>query len=99
MANWKPNCEFYFEDHFRGREQFECRLLSRGLQGRDWTSALCRSCPVPRIRQANRCPTLILEAQIESKWFRRQVAVTAFCTRAMREVEEPMIGCGQCHDS
>jgi hypothetical protein len=25
------------------------------------------------------------------------VEVTAFCTRSMSEVEEPEIGCGQCH--
>lgn len=98
MSKWKPNCDFFFEDYFRGREKQECRLLerSRGPHGQ-WNIGLCRTCPVPKILQANRCPNIVLEARIETRLFRRRVQVAAFCTHSMREVEQPMIGCGECH--
>lgn len=96
---WKPNCEFYFEDYYRGREKQECRLLARSNRSKGWTIELCRSCPVPRIRQANRCPDMILEARIDAGFLGlgRKIVVDAFCTRTMREVTEPMVGCGECH--
>ncbi len=95
---WRPNCEFFFEDHYRGRDTLECRLLARNPTHQDWDIGLCRTCPVPRILQANRCPNMILEARIESHWLRRAVAITAFCTRVMSEVKEPLVGCGHCHE-
>ncbi len=96
---WKPNCEFYFEDYYRGREKQECRLLARSNRLKGWTVGLCRSCPAPRIRRANRCPDMILEARIDTGFLGlgRKIVVEAFCTRTMREVMEPMIGCGECH--
>jgi hypothetical protein len=96
---WKPNCEFYFEDYHRGRERQECRLLARNGRTQGWSVSLCRSCSVPRIRRANRCPNMILDARISGGFLGlgRRVMVEAFCTRTMREVKEPMVGCGECH--
>lgn len=98
-ATWKPDCAFYFEDYYRGRERRECRLLARSGRARGWSVTLCRFCPVPRIRRANRCPNMIIEARIKTGFLGlgRRVTVEAFCTRTMREVKEPMVGCGECH--
>jgi len=96
---WRPTCDFYFEDHFRGRDVQECRLLARNPIRQAWEIGLCRTCPVPRVQQANRCPNMIVEARIESRLLRRRVVITAFCTRAMHEVDEPMVGCGLCHST
>jgi hypothetical protein len=30
--------------------------------------------------------------------FQRRVLVTAFCDKSKRDVAEPQIGCGECHD-
>jgi hypothetical protein len=98
-TQWRPNCDFYFEDHVRGRDVQECRLLARNPIRQAWEIRLCRTCPVPRVLQANRCPNMIMEARIESRLLRRRVFVTAFCTRVMHEVEEPMVGCGLCHST
>jgi len=101
MPTWKPDCDFYFEDYYRGREQRDCRLLARSRSKEKWDIGLCRSCPVPRIRQANRCPEMILEARIRSGLlgFGRKVVISAFCMRTMRDVVEPMVGCGECHSA
>jgi hypothetical protein len=96
-TQWRPNCEFFYEDHYRGRDEMDCRLLARNPVRQQWAIGLCRTCPVPRILQANRCPNMILEARVESRFLRRRVTITAFCTKAMREVAEPMVGCGLCH--
>ena len=99
--SWKPNCEFYFEDYYRGMERQECRLLKRSGNGSDWTIGLCHSCPVPRILQANRCPDMVLEARIAAGFLGlgRRVRLTAFCVRTMQDVKDPMVGCGECHQS
>jgi hypothetical protein len=56
---------------------------------------------VPRITRANACQHLTLEARVETPWFgfgRKQVKVIAACTKALKEVSTPEVGCGQCHD-
>ncbi len=60
---------------------------------------LCARCRVPRILMANACEHMILEARVNSGFLglRRRVVITAFCTRSMQDVEEPEIGCPQCH--
>jgi len=42
---------------------------------------------------------MILEARVSSAFLGlgRKVSLTAFCTRAMQDVKEPMVGCGECH--
>ncbi|MGD8604374.1 MAG: hypothetical protein PVF49_07370 [Anaerolineales bacterium] len=93
------DCPYYYEDFNRGRETQECRLIERTPNGGVYSTDLCSKCPVPRIVRANACPKMVLEARVHSRFFglQRMVEVTAFCTRSMSEVEEPEIGCGQCH--
>jgi hypothetical protein len=42
---------------------------------------------------------MVLEARVKKSLLgiRRKVEVSAYCTRVMEQVEEPQIGCGQCH--
>jgi hypothetical protein len=64
-----------------------------------WKPEYCTSCPVPEILMANACPHLILQPRIERTLplFKRQVKVTTFCTKTMRDHFDPHIGCGECH--
>jgi hypothetical protein len=93
------DCPFYYEDFHRGREWQECRLIDRTPHGGNYTPDLCSKCTVPDIVRANACPKLVLEARVRKGFlgFMRKVDVSAYCTRSMQEVEEPQIGCGQCH--
>jgi len=92
-------CPFYYEDFHRGRNQQECRLIERTPGGGQYSPDLCARCRVPRILMANACEYMILEARVNSGFLglRRRVVITAFCTRSMQDVEEPEIGCPQCH--
>ena len=92
-------CRFYFEDYFRGREKQECRLLLQNPSGGRWKASHCGSCPVPDILRQNACPNLLLEARISKTFLglREQVQVYAVCTNKMTEVENPAVGCGECH--
>lgn len=93
------DCRFYYEDYFRGREKQECRLLLKNPNGGRWKPNHCSSCPVPDILRQNACPTLVLEGRIQKTLLglREQVQVYAVCTQSMIEVENPVVGCGQCH--
>ena len=54
---------------------------------------------MPGILRANACPNMALGARAGRRWgLLRQVKVRAFCTLAMEEVAEPMVGCGRCHE-
>lgn len=92
-------CRFYYEDYFRGREKQECRLLLKNPSGGRWKPNHCSTCPVTEILRQNACPTLLLEGRIEKTLFglREQVKVYAVCTQKMVEVENPAVGCGECH--
>jgi hypothetical protein len=92
-------CPFYYEDYHRGRERQECRLIDRTPNGGTYTPDLCSKCAVPGIVRANACPNLVLEGRVKKTLLglRRKVEVSAYCTRTMRAVDEPHIGCGQCH--
>jgi hypothetical protein len=92
-------CPFFFEDYYRGRQRQECRLLARPAVSGRWAPDLCGKCAVPRIHRANACPSMILEAQVQSGMLGigRRVVITANCTRSLGEVAEPEIGCGMCH--
>jgi hypothetical protein len=91
-------CPYFFGDYYRGRSREECRLLQAGLT-RQWSSDLCRSCPVPGIIRANSCPNMSLQGQVEAKFLGlgRKMKISAFCSLNQSEVREPHIGCGQCH--
>ena len=89
-------CKYFYGDYYRGREHEECRLLPR----EEWDASLCETCPVPRILQANACEHMRLYAKVTRSWrtgFRRRVEIEAFCEKTLRRVEEPEIGCGECH--
>jgi hypothetical protein len=89
-------CKYFYGDYYRGREREECRLLPEGM----WTPGLCQTCPVPRILDANACPYMRLSARVTRPLragFQRRVEVEAYCEKTHRRVDEPEIGCGECH--
>ncbi len=91
-------CKYFYGNYFRGRKDEECRLL--GQAGQRWTADLCRTCPVPGILLANACEFLQLQATVTrpiEAVFQRRVHINAFCEKTRRNVEEPHIGCGECH--
>jgi hypothetical protein len=92
-------CPYYYEDFHRGRNRQECRLIERTPSGGQYTTDLCSKCPVPGIVRANACENMVLELRVVSSFLglRRGVELSAFCTRSLEDVEEPQIGCGQCH--
>ena len=91
-------CPWFYGDYYRGRNNEECRLLK--ASGGQWSRDLCRTCPVPRITQANSCQYMKLGANVTrplAAFFQRRVQVRARCEKTAREVAEPEIGCGDCH--
>jgi len=69
-------------------------------QGQAWTPDLCRTCPVPEIARANSCQFMKLELTVSrplAALFQRRVQVKAYCEKSKRDVNEPQIGCGECH--
>ncbi|MBI4771450.1 MAG: hypothetical protein HY784_13835 [Chloroflexi bacterium] len=93
-------CSFFYADYHRGRQHEECRLIGRNPDSEAWRPALCRGCPVPRIQLANTCPNLILEGRVKKGLLglSRRVEISASCIKTTREVAEPMVGCGHCHE-
>jgi hypothetical protein len=92
-------CPFYFEDFHRGRSIQECRLIDNTPGGGTWTPPLCEGCRVPAIKRANACEHLVMEARVRSSFLglRKEVEITATCTKSLEDVAEPEVGCGQCH--
>jgi hypothetical protein len=90
-------CSHFYGDYYRGRQLEECRLLKDA--GLSWTERLCQSCPVPEIQSANSCEHQQLIPDLKRPLFfmRPEVTITAYCTKSNQEVEEPRVGCGQCH--
>jgi hypothetical protein len=90
-------CRFFYGDYYRGREHEECRLLNSASL--PWRSALCFTCPVPGILQANACENMVLEPRLERPFpfIKQRVAVKSYCVKTMRESFDPHIGCGECH--
>lgn len=92
-------CKFYYADFHRGANRQECRLIDRNPEGGKWKPSHCNTCPVPNILLQNGCPNLILEGKVESSLLglRERIRVYAVCTKTQREVDNPIIGCGECH--
>ncbi len=93
-------CRYFFGDYHRGRSREECRLLASSNPAQRWTPELCKTCPVPGIVRANACESMRLNARVtRSIWdfFQHRVQVTAFCEKTLRQVDQPEIGCGECH--
>jgi hypothetical protein len=92
-------CPYFYGDYYRGRNVEECRLLK--AQGEAWTADLCSTCPVPSIALANSCQHMKLQAKVTrplSAIFQRRVQVSAYCEKSERDIAEPQIGCGECHE-
>lgn len=91
-------CSYFYGDYYRGRNLEECRLLE--TSGERWSSGLCETCPVPEIQLANACEFLKFDGTVVrpiSAFFQRRVQITAHCIKTKRKVDEPHIGCGECH--
>jgi hypothetical protein len=91
-------CKYFYGDYFRGRSVEECRLLK--ASGEKWTADLCKTCPVPAIARANACDFIQLRAVTSrpiTSLFQRRVQVSAYCEKSHKNVDEPQIGCGECH--
>ncbi len=92
-------CEYFYGDYYRGREREECRLLKNSNPSQNWQPKLCFTCPVPGILQANACEDMRLNARIQRLFFilSPEVVVSAHCSKSNQNVQEPHVGCGQCH--
>lgn len=92
-------CRYFYGDYYRGREHEECRLLADAMPPLPWKPSLCSTCPVPGILQANACQHMVLIPSFfrPFPFIRQQVQIKAYCEKTRRNVNEPHIGCGECH--
>ncbi|MFQ5616472.1 MAG: hypothetical protein ACE5GO_08440 [Anaerolineales bacterium] len=92
-------CPYFYGDYYRGRHREECRLLEYSAPEQRWTPDLCSTCPVPDVTLANSCEHQRLTAQIKRPLFlfKRRIVIEAHCTKHLCDVDDPHIGCGQCH--
>jgi hypothetical protein len=92
-------CRFFYGDYHRGKDREECRLLASAYPPLDWQARLCSTCPVPAILRANSCEHMQLKPCLKRPfpYIRQQVQVQAYCTKTGRDVKEPQLGCGECH--
>ena len=90
-------CKFFYGDYYRGKNQEECRLLFPA--NLEWKPYLCEKCPIPEILRANSCEHMEFAPKLARPFplMKPQVQVTAYCKKSETQVEEPKIGCGQCH--
>ena len=93
------DCPNFYGDYYRGRQREECRLMVKTEDATKWTSKLCSNCPVPEILNANACPNMMLNAEVNSIFFSfgTKIRVITSCTKSGKPVSEPHIGCGECH--
>jgi len=95
-------CPYYYAGYHRqATSKPACNLLDGKPDARRWTPDLCSTCPVPDIRRANACPNMVLHAHISKRgwhfWEKERVLIHATCTRTNQIVDDPYVGCGQCH--
>jgi hypothetical protein len=93
------DCPYFYGDYHRGKNIEECRLIGSQSPPGNWTSDLCRTCPVPSIKRANACEHMQLIPVIKKRLglFKRYVTITAYCHFSKTDVPQPHIGCGLCH--
>lgn len=91
-------CKYYYADYYRGRNTQECRLILANPASPPWKPALCQSCPVPDILQANGSPNLVLRGRVGQGFLglMQKVKVTAFCREHLVDIRDPKRGCEQC---
>jgi len=92
-------CHYFFGDYFRGKNREECRLLDTARPPLLWQAKLCDSCPVPEILRANSCEHMQLKPFLKRPFplMAQQVKVEAYCRKTHQTVQEPQVGCGECH--
>jgi len=92
-------CSHFFGDYFRGKNREECRLLKSATPPLPWQHSTCENCPVPGILRANSCEHMQLEPALNRPFpfFPLRVEVSATCRKTHQSVQEPHIGCGECH--
>jgi len=90
-------CPYFYGDYHRGRNYEECRLITDSKP--PWEIKYCKTCPVPEIVRANACPTMILSGEIKPVFLglNKKVSITAYCTKTHKDVDNPYIGCSECH--
>ena len=90
-------CTYFYGDYHRGKNIEECRLLKDA--DLEWETYLCKKCPIPGIIQANACENMRFKPQLRSPFLlmKPQVEISTFCVKCECDVEQPQIGCGQCH--
>jgi hypothetical protein len=93
-------CRYFYGNYHRGAHHEECRLIGGKQPPYAWTPDLCGTCPVPDILRANGCEHMTLMAQVKRGvlGMKRRVKVSAYCRKTHDFVEDPHVGCGQCHD-
>ncbi len=80
--------------HYTGTK---CLLIDRNPRGGNWNNNLCKKCPAPEILRRNRCPNMILEAWVSTRYFLlKEVRVEAYCTKSRKYLADPAAGCGEC---
>jgi hypothetical protein len=97
-TSYGKECKFYYADYYRGRETEECRLIQANPASEPWKPALCQTCPVPDILEANGSVNLVVQARVGKSLFGllRKVEVTAYCREHHVVVPDPKKGCEQC---
>ena len=90
-------CKFFYGDYYRGRNFEECRALGNPDEARNWTSELCKTCPMPGILINNACPNMVLSADMSRVLFMRKRKISAYCVKAHGQVKDPNVGCELCH--
>lgn len=90
-------CRYFYGDYYRGRQHEECRLLNAA--GLKWRSYLCQKCPIPEIVQANACEHMQFHPRLERAFvlMQPQVKIKTTCSKCECDVDQPRVGCGQCH--
>ncbi|HVU14229.1 MAG TPA: hypothetical protein VHD90_23280 [Phototrophicaceae bacterium] len=94
------DCRFYYADYNRGRNLQECRLIKNNPESLPWHPSDCAMCPVPDILNANASPDMELTLTVKPRLLGlgRKLEVTAYCRRHHVKIDDPYVGCPQCHD-
>ena len=92
-------CRYFYGDYYRGRNYEECRLLGKSTSSQAWKPSLCETCPVPGVLRANGCEHMSLSARVVRPFLigKPKVRISAYCQKSNQRVDDPHIGCGQCH--
>lgn len=86
-------CDYYYEDFYRGAEVQECRI-PKDPKSAPWAPPLCAKCPVPEILLHNGSPWLVLTLKIRKVPFLgAKLTVTAVCSKHDLVIEDPIKGC------